>query len=290
MYFCINVIPNSMKKSHFLTICFVHFVAIVSFANPLDSLAIEKDKGKIFIIHRVEAQETLYSLLKRYNCTPAEVLAANPTLNGSSTIYTNQLLKIPLIDKKSKATADVIIKDKEATNKPLFHIVKEGETLYSIGKQYDLGIDELKNLNRISATSLTVGQKLIVDSTYRAIGPAADDKEVRKTPKASPVPNDYVPNAPTGKRINEVGIASVIESSQNSTKYLALHRFAPIGSLVKVRNEANGASIMVKVIGKLPDTGNNQDVLIRLSPAAFNQLNARENRIRASVEYVVSPR
>ncbi|MFB0909164.1 MAG: LysM domain-containing protein, partial [Spirosomataceae bacterium] len=63
--------------------------------TPFDSLALENDKGKLYVIHKVEKKETLFGLLRRYHCKPAEIMAANPTLDGSSTIYENQVLRVP---------------------------------------------------------------------------------------------------------------------------------------------------------------------------------------------------
>jgi membrane-bound lytic murein transglycosylase D len=42
------------------------------------------------------------------------------------------------------------------------HIVKSGESLYSISKKYGLSIDELKKLNNLTANEVKVGQKLLV--------------------------------------------------------------------------------------------------------------------------------
>lgn len=42
------------------------------------------------------------------------------------------------------------------------HIVKVGDTLYSIANKYGMTIDELKKLNNLSNNILTIGQVLIV--------------------------------------------------------------------------------------------------------------------------------
>jgi LysM repeat protein len=47
-----------------------------------------------------------------------------------------------------------------------YHLVKAGETLYSISKQYGLKVEELLKLNRMKSGSVIVtGQKLIVPNT-----------------------------------------------------------------------------------------------------------------------------
>ena len=42
-----------------------------------------------------------------------------------------------------------------------FHIVKKGETLYSLSKKFNISVQKLKELNNLSNTSLSIGQKII---------------------------------------------------------------------------------------------------------------------------------
>ena len=58
--------------------------------------------------------------------------------------------------------------------------------------------------------------------------------------------------------LKEEGFASSIEEPMESTKYLALHKSAKVGTILFVRNQMNDLKVMVRVIGKLPDTGSNQ--------------------------------
>jgi LysM repeat protein len=42
------------------------------------------------------------------------------------------------------------------------HIVQQGDTLYSLSKKYSLSVDELRNLNNILESGISIGQKLKV--------------------------------------------------------------------------------------------------------------------------------
>jgi rare lipoprotein A (peptidoglycan hydrolase) len=99
-------------------------------------------------------------------------------------------------------------------------------------------------------------------------------------------PGANAPLPTSGQRVSETGLAELIDDSQGSAKYLALHRTAPVGTLVLVRNDENNQSIWVKVIGRLPDTGVNDNVLIKLSARAFAKLGTSDRRFRAEVSYV----
>jgi rare lipoprotein A (peptidoglycan hydrolase) len=52
--------------------------------------------------------------------------------------------------------------------------------------------------------------------------------------------------------ISQNGLAELIEGTEGNRKYLALHRTAPVGTILKVRNEMNNREVFVRVMGKLP--------------------------------------
>ena len=69
------------------------------------------------------------------------------------------------------------------------------------------------------------------------------------------------------------------------TKYLVLHRTAPVGSVIRVKNEENELTIFARVVGVLPDIGDNSKLLIKLSQAAFDQLKAVNPRFPVEIAY-----
>ena len=81
-------------------------------------------------------------------------------------------------------------------------------------------------------------------------------------------------------------MAELIEGSTESSKYLALHRNAPKGTILMVMNELNNQVVFVRVIGPLPDTGLNNKVVVKISKAAWQKLGAVNKRFRVKVSYV----
>ena len=80
-----------MRRINYIIVCLVGFVSL-SFAQS-DSLGIERQGDKVFVIHKVKPQQTLYSLSRRYKTTVSEINSANPGLaNG---LQIGQTLKIP---------------------------------------------------------------------------------------------------------------------------------------------------------------------------------------------------
>lgn len=96
------------------------------------------------------------------------------------------------------------------------------------------------------------------------------------------------PTRTTKTEVNKVmvfekGMASMINVGQDSQKYQALHRTAPVGSFVRVTNLSNGKLVVVSVIGQLPE-GTPNNVIIKLTKRAYDQIEAKES-IPVEIDY-----
>jgi hypothetical protein len=79
--------------------------------------------------------------------------------------------------------------------------------------------------------------------------------------------------------------AQVVKTKNRTRKFLALHRTAKRGSIVKVTNEANGTAIYAKIVGNLNPVGPDQKIMLKLSPLAYYQLKPKDSKMRAKIEY-----
>jgi len=66
----------------------------------------------------------------------------------------------------------------------LFHIVRRGETLYSIAKHYRISVDSLKALNNLRGNNIGIGQRLLV-------GALPNDSADKRYEPAIVEDNDY---------------------------------------------------------------------------------------------------
>jgi LysM repeat protein len=167
------------------------------------------------------------------------------------------------------------------------HTVKSGETLFSLSNQYDSSVEDLIKWNGLTSNNLRSGQVI-------KVGRAADGPStvpVIGTPRVASSPSEMtveptVENTSGGFRnIKETGQAELIEGTGGHKKYLVLHREAPVGSIMRVKNEENDITIFARVVGKLPETGDNSKLVIKLSQAAFDQLKAVNQRFPVEVLY-----
>ncbi|MDR7129624.1 LysM repeat protein [Algoriphagus sp. 4150] len=167
------------------------------------------------------------------------------------------------------------------------HSVQDGETLFSIASQYSARVEDLITWNALTSNNLQKGQVLKVgrgamqESTVPVIGnprvvSSADEMMVE--PADSSTSGGF-------KNIKETGQAELIEGTGGHKKYLVLHRTAPVGTIMRVKNEENDITIFARVVGTLPETGDNSKLVIKLSQAAFDQLKAVNGRFPVEVMY-----
>lgn len=339
----------------------------LSFFSPeikQDSIGTETINGKVFVIHKVDAGETLYAISKRYGVTVDQIVAQNPSADAGLEI--DQVLKVPYVPRTSRP----VVQGKK-------HIVAEKETLFSISRLYGITVDDLKKSNNLTDNALSLGQELVIKNTgmlasanqlefksaktvHTVIaketmfsitrqygitveqlrewnGLQSDELKIGQTlfitqpanskggdtapaqtftqvqTQTNPVTQQQNPviektvvpittaivTPPVEKtatikisetvsgtdEIRETGLAELIEGTDGNRKYLALHRTAPSGTILKVKNEMNNREVFVRVMGKLPETAPNDKLVIKISKSAYDKLGAIDNRFRVEVTY-----
>lgn len=91
--------------------------------------------------YKVVSGDSLWSISKKYGLTVDELKRLNNLTSNNLSI--GQLLKV----------SDVEVLPKE-------YIVKLGDTLYSIARENNISVDELKRINNLSDNAISPGQKL----------------------------------------------------------------------------------------------------------------------------------
>lgn len=126
---------------------------ILLFSSAFSALAEEYQtttvKGTECYIYYVKQGEGFYSLNKKFGVTRDEVVKFNPSAkNGLSR---GQKLYIPIPENAKP--------DASAASSTV-HTVKQGESLYSISKQYNTTVSDIMVLNGMSSSALKAGDKL----------------------------------------------------------------------------------------------------------------------------------
>jgi LysM repeat protein len=337
------------------------FLFIVSqsnaLASPTDSLRLERINGKQFIIHQVDPKETLYSISRRYGVTVALIVENNPKSDGGLSV--GQELKIPYspkakpekeitthkvvaketlfsIAKQYQLTVDdlkkwnnlkgnaldvgmeLIIKQPVKITEPVkvqepvkmpetkslkgAHTVTAKETLYSVAKMYGATVQQLKTWNNLTSDEVKPGQILFVlppmnsetttttvttttevKPAVEVVKPAVEEsKPAAEVIKPAATEIKISENVVGSDEIHETGSATLIEGTDGNRKYLAQHKTAKVGTIMKVRSEATKREVFVRVIGPLTvDDGS----LIKISKSACDRIGATDARFNVELIY-----
>ncbi|NNJ56680.1 MAG: LysM peptidoglycan-binding domain-containing protein [Bacteroidia bacterium] len=209
----------------------VLFCSFFAFAHKADSVGTKVKNGKVYILHKVEQGQGMYSISKRYGVPLKTLIDENP--GSDKVIKTDHIIWVPTEAKpvlEEKVVTDyfenndIVIKDRpevvkekttttttEVSTFAKYHIVSPGETLYSISQKYKTSVEMIQTLNGLETTALSEGQKLLVQ----------DGKATTKT--VSVVDEDYeaVKEKLEEKKYEELGFDTVVETEtkQSSSGY-----------------------------------------------------------------------
>jgi len=151
--------------------------------------------------HSVKKGETLFSISKIYNISIDELKNINKIIKGK--IHPGQKLKIsqPVSLQENVALAKV-----EEAPKLSTHKVISGESLYSISKEYNISIDELKKLNNISNGKLHAGQeiKLNQESEAKTQYLAVDRSDAKQDNKIKDAEKTIIHRIKSGENLGSI--------------------------------------------------------------------------------------
>lgn len=94
----------------------------------------------------VKSGDTLWGIARKFNISVNELKTANNL--SSNTLSIGQYLTIPTKQEESSSND--------------YYIVKSGDTLWSIARNNNISVDELKRINNLTSNTLSIGQRLLL--------------------------------------------------------------------------------------------------------------------------------
>jgi len=145
------------------------------------------------ITHKVRKGETLATIARKYDCSSSEIKRWNKLKKSS--VYKGQALKIyvqtrqPSVQAKTPkaapetqglaSTADSLNTEKLVekhentvavkTVKPVYHVVKKGESMGKVAAKYHITTKDLLAWNKLKSQKLMIGQKLRVNAPTKTV-------------------------------------------------------------------------------------------------------------------------
>ncbi len=271
----------------------------------------------MFVIHKVKSGQTLYALARRYGTSVKKINEANPALQQG--LKVGQTLKVPfektlVVPKKVAQAAKthsvargetlyaisrkygVSVDDLKRMNKLTSNALALGQKLI---------IEEAKVVEEVVTTQpdpepvkeevteqatqateetekpaeVTLNTEIAETDTTKSEAIAVSTTEVQNAPETV----SY--NGTPFKEVKEEGVAELIVEDEPANKFLALHKTAKVGTVIKIRNLKNDLAVYVRVVGNIPETADNDNILIKINKRAHDQLKAFDPRLRVELTY-----
>lgn len=136
-----NTTVDAIKKANNLTNDLLSIGRVLTI--PTITISEEVPEPNYFN-YKVVSGDSLYKIAKKYNVTVDSIKELNNLTSNLLSI--GQTIKIPTTSTTERT-----------------YIVKSGDSLYSIAKEFNTTVDNLKKLNNLSSNMLSIGQILIIE-------------------------------------------------------------------------------------------------------------------------------
>jgi len=286
-----------MLRRLVLSIC----IAIISInaSASIDSINVEELNGYKNIVHKVEAKESYYSIARKYSVNPQTVIQ----FNSNRSLQIGTIIRVPT----ERPFIESNNKKPQTSNNSKVAVVeyKVGarEFLGMIARKFNTTVEDLKTLNNLTSNNLAIGQIIKVPygtapQEQLAPAPPAPLDTIMVSSKNQTTQIDSSKNASDRlklpparyglREVNERGVAIwMADDNLDGTKMLALHRTAPIGTIIKITNPMTGKSTFAKVVGKFTENESSKDVIIVVTKAAADLIGVMDKRFQALLVYGV---
>jgi LysM repeat protein len=253
---------------------------------PQDSVILTMGNyGEKLFSHKMEKGQTLYSLASFYGLTIEELYYYNPGVKEVS-VKLHQGISIPIPNRAISRYLPEFHVPNEYIQ--VYYTVKKGDTMYRISKQFfRIPIDTLMERNNLTTNQLKTGQLLKI-GWININGIPEDYRQITGGPMAKrnfAMKKVYLREANGKKEKAQQGVAFWQKNSKEEADFYALHRKAPINSVIAVENPMTKRTVYVKVIGRIPDAAYGYDVVVVLSPLMAKLLGAKDPRFFVHVNY-----
>jgi len=307
-----------MKLKVLLLVAPLLSLSVQMFASaPVDSIGVENLNGKKVVLHKLDPKDNYFSVGRRYNVKPNIIIQFNNNaelkIGGIIKVPTEQPFLAPSVQSVvSQSTpvgsqnASVVAQNAPVVSQTttptvtadanvLQYKVSVGETLYSIAKRFNTTVDDIVKLNNLPSSNAVSGQSLKIKLNSANVPvpvPVAPPIVVKTDSFSYSSPQDSMNAVKFGANKfglyekAEKGIAvSFTEEGLDPSKKLALHRTAPVGTVIKITNPMTGKTTFAKVVGRFTDSESTKDAIIVVTKNVADSIGALDKRVHVNISY-----
>lgn len=238
-----------MLKTYSIIVSFLLLNTFSSKATALlDSIGVENSNGKKIIVHKVVAHDTYYSIGRRYNTHPKEIM----TFNENKALHIGVIIKVPtnlaFTENINNNSTSNVTEANSSTENIIEHTVKPKDNLMHIAETYGTTVANIKALNNLTTINLRIGQVLKVPAKKTPISKETPEKSVqvpvKNTEDKAEKTTNKIADAP---QQNNAKTEEFIEHTvaSNETIYSIATKYGLTINQLKEKNGLNTSSLNV---------------------------------------------
>ncbi|MFC4210447.1 LysM peptidoglycan-binding domain-containing protein [Pedobacter lithocola] len=219
-------------------------------ANALiDSIGVENNNGKKLIVHQTAAKDTYYSIGRRYNVAPKDIM----TFNENKYLQIGVIVKVPTNVPFSASASNTQQPANTLTN-VTEHTVKPKDNLNMLAEKYGTTVNELKTLNNLKSINLSIGQVLKIPVKSGEVTQA----QTTAVPIAKTEPIKSVEQVATTQQPAVVTNQTEIEHTVQPKEFLGkiAEKYGTTVEDIKKLNNLSGNNLRIGQKLKIPATKN----------------------------------
>ncbi|MBD5356033.1 MAG: LysM peptidoglycan-binding domain-containing protein [Bacteroides sp.] len=156
-----------MKKQSWILLLLV----IAAFTLPLFAAEPKLPKveilGKEYYYHEIKKGESLYGIAKQYGWDLNELVRLNP--NTTSEMEKGARLYYPIGKETVVAEPEETSIEDSVSYEPISHVVKKGETVYSISRQYNIPLETIYASHPQAKYGIKAGETIVIQQSPQTV-------------------------------------------------------------------------------------------------------------------------
>lgn len=209
-------------KSFRHTLMLAVALLLASFAAMSLDLPVKRINGKVYYYYIVKKGDTLYSLSNKFGITRDQLVQSNPS--AADILKAGDCLYFPFDEfRGSSSDTDVEPAVEETAERGIkMHIVKKGETLYGISRQYDVDQESIVALNPSARYGVKAGATLKIPVGDVPMIDTPDEEPAEEEVKPIEFTAELTPVRPPIAAVEETEWGSDEDSCENGTSSIVV--------------------------------------------------------------------